>query len=262
MIVKERLLLQARLTINHRRPRETRWAFDQAKNGFAVGSLQYSAIGSEIFDSYGRKCNSRFFVNYGFAIENNPDNEVYLSVSLEDHVDVNNSATQLAQGQKISHLNFQIPISYDHKKTKDMFSLLRNTISTLAEFDESNGMEYTGPVSLQNEIAVLQLLAASAKKTLVKFPHTLDYDNQLLKKFDQVPHFSNARNIVLMRRGEKEVLHHWLTLCATGIKYLRGLQQGKLYGGYLRCNNANINHYISDLSATFCINEDEQSGDM
>merc|ERR1712048_517204 len=66
--------------VNHRRPRETRWTFDQQKRGFVVSSLQYSPAGAQIYDSYGRKCNSRFFVNYGFALENNPDNEACIKI--------------------------------------------------------------------------------------------------------------------------------------------------------------------------------------
>ena len=32
--------------------------------------------GEQIYDSYGRKCNWRFFVNYGFCLEENEDNQV------------------------------------------------------------------------------------------------------------------------------------------------------------------------------------------
>ena len=33
-----------------------------------------------IFDSYGRKCNSRFLLNYGFVVEDNDANEVNVIV--------------------------------------------------------------------------------------------------------------------------------------------------------------------------------------
>lgn len=36
-----------------------------------------------IFDSYGRKCNSRFFLNYGFVVEGNDANEVNLAVEAD-----------------------------------------------------------------------------------------------------------------------------------------------------------------------------------
>lgn len=33
-----------------------------------------------VFDSYGRKCNSRFLLNYGFIVEDNDANEVAVNV--------------------------------------------------------------------------------------------------------------------------------------------------------------------------------------
>ena len=35
---------------------------------------------SEIFDSYGKKCNSRFLLNYGFVVDSNDANEVVIKV--------------------------------------------------------------------------------------------------------------------------------------------------------------------------------------
>ena len=31
--------------------------------------------GNQVFDSYGKKCNSRFLLNYGFAVEDNRDTD-------------------------------------------------------------------------------------------------------------------------------------------------------------------------------------------
>lgn len=36
-----------------------------------------------IFDSYGRKCNSRFLLNYGFVVEDNDANEVNITVTAD-----------------------------------------------------------------------------------------------------------------------------------------------------------------------------------
>lgn len=36
-----------------------------------------------IFDSYGRKCNSRFLLNYGFVVEDNDANEVQIAVQID-----------------------------------------------------------------------------------------------------------------------------------------------------------------------------------
>lgn len=57
--------------LNHYRPRETKWTFDEDRQAFTITSIQHIAAGCEVFDSYGQKCNHRFLLNYGFAVENN-----------------------------------------------------------------------------------------------------------------------------------------------------------------------------------------------
>ena len=57
--------------LNHYRPRETKWQFDDSLQSFTVVALQSIAIGAQVYDSYGRKCNHRFLLNYGFSVENN-----------------------------------------------------------------------------------------------------------------------------------------------------------------------------------------------
>ncbi|EKU20979.1 set domain containing protein, partial [Nannochloropsis gaditana CCMP526] len=57
--------------LNHQRPRETKWTFDNARQAFTITTLQPIAPGAQVYDSYGQKCNHRFLLNYGFAVENN-----------------------------------------------------------------------------------------------------------------------------------------------------------------------------------------------
>ena len=57
--------------LNHYRPRETKWTFDEERNGFTITTLQPIAAGAQVYDSYGQKCNHRFLLNYGFAVEEN-----------------------------------------------------------------------------------------------------------------------------------------------------------------------------------------------
>lgn len=57
--------------LNHYRPRETKWQFDDSLQAFTVVALQTIEAGAQVYDSYGRKCNHRFLLNYGFSVENN-----------------------------------------------------------------------------------------------------------------------------------------------------------------------------------------------
>jgi hypothetical protein len=40
-----------------------------------------------VYDSYGRKCNSRFFLNYGFINQPNDANEVPIIVNIDKDTD-------------------------------------------------------------------------------------------------------------------------------------------------------------------------------
>ncbi|CAN0475117.1 unnamed protein product [Ectocarpus sp. 8 AP-2014] len=59
--------------LNHYRPRETKWTYDNNRGGFTITTLHRILGGAQVYDSYGQKCNHRFLLNYGFAIENNQE---------------------------------------------------------------------------------------------------------------------------------------------------------------------------------------------
>lgn len=59
--------------LNHYRPRETKWTYDDDMKAFTITSLQSIPAGSQVYDSYGQKCNHRFLLNYGFAVEDNTE---------------------------------------------------------------------------------------------------------------------------------------------------------------------------------------------
>jgi len=66
--------------LNHKRPKQTTWSYIDAKGGFVIEALHDIGRNEEVFDSYGKKCNSRFFLNYGFIVWNNDANEVPIEV--------------------------------------------------------------------------------------------------------------------------------------------------------------------------------------
>lgn len=55
--------------LNHHRPRETKWTYDDDLQAFTITTLQRIPRGAQVYDSYGQKCNHRFLLNYGFAVE-------------------------------------------------------------------------------------------------------------------------------------------------------------------------------------------------
>jgi len=213
--------------LNHRRPRETKWTYDQNKRGFVISALQHIKQDAEIFDSYGRKCNSRFFVNYGFSLEKNPDNEARLEFSFQKtYPQFNMKAMMLGECVDDDGITreFQIPKNYKEKKVKALFSFLRLMNAQEKEMlmlSEDTNLEDIPPISVKNEQLSLLALSKAAKASLEVFETTLEHDNALLADGENYPFMSNQRNIVLMRRGEKEVLHFYKDLAVTCIPLLR-----------------------------------------
>ena len=70
--------------LNHKRPRQTQWYYDNKIKSFVIQATEDIEQGKEIYDSYGKKTNGRFLLNYGFAIENNDSSEYALSVVFDD----------------------------------------------------------------------------------------------------------------------------------------------------------------------------------
>jgi len=68
--------------LNHRRPRHTTWYYSDEKEGFIIEACDDIPRGETVFDSYGKKCNSRFFLNYGFINLDNDADEVPLTIAL------------------------------------------------------------------------------------------------------------------------------------------------------------------------------------
>lgn len=69
--------------LNHKRPRQTTWYYSDEREGFIIEACDDIPRGAQVYDSYGKKCNSRFFLNYGFINPDNDANEVPLVVHLD-----------------------------------------------------------------------------------------------------------------------------------------------------------------------------------
>lgn len=69
--------------LNHKRPRQTIWYYDDDKKGFVIEACEDIQRGDIVYDSYGKKCNSRFFLNYGFINYPNDADEVPIHISLD-----------------------------------------------------------------------------------------------------------------------------------------------------------------------------------
>ena len=82
--------------LNHKQnPKESSWNYDDSRQAFIITSLVNFQPRQEVHDSYGRKCNSRFFVNYGFCLDDNrADNQAVMWIPLKDSSTVDSASPE------------------------------------------------------------------------------------------------------------------------------------------------------------------------
>ena len=234
--------------LNHRRPRQTSWTYDQERGGFTIEALEDIQRGEEVMDSYGRKCNYRFLLNYGFVNRNNDADEYPLKLAL----DPNDQYYLVKLGLAARHESFTVRImaSTSERCFEELFGYLR-----FIEFDDKNRLgeliqmctaTSTGPfkptalpkISVNNEKRTLLKLKALMEARLSQYPTSLEQDMEMLKTQQLT---ENERNIVVLRKGEKVVLHWHLQLVETCLPLLsadieefkRMKKTGTPYDGYI-----------------------------
>lgn len=162
--------------MNHGLPRGTNWGYAGNIGAFAMTAVRGFSVGEQVHDSYGRKCNSRFFLNYGFALAENEENEAMLIVDSE-------------KGLK----SFLVSARPEAESTRSMIAALE--------------LQSSEPEGRKRGEHVRRMIADACEKALAAFGTTLAEDEALLEN----PALrGNARTCILMRRGEKQVLHSLL----------------------------------------------------
>ncbi|CAM9814682.1 unnamed protein product [Chrysoparadoxa australica] len=221
--------------LNHFRPRETKWTFDNDRQAFTITTLQTIQSGAQVYDSYGQKCNHRFLLNYGFAIENNVEadgfcpNEVPIELRLNENDAVHHRKVSFWRVDGTPSLKrIRINVS-DHDSTKNMLSLLRVIEADEAEFAIIEGgsrfiyrtpHDVRFPMSLRNEEAVMRRMMSIMQGYLNAYPTSLEENIEMLSGKDHVatvPHFSNRRHALVQVKGEKVVLRHYLDMAETAL---------------------------------------------
>jgi len=206
--------------LNHKRPNETSWHFDNGLNAFTITTTKRLLKGGQVFDSYGRKCNSRYFVNYGFSLDSNEDNQVAMFFTLPPPIETADEKELMAYQLKCKFIGthrrrFQIPFEHKERVTRKCVSFLRVAFADMEELlplAKLSSLEKIDPISIKNEYLVMKEIGRQAQITLEGFDTTLEEDNKLLAEGKLT---MNVRNCVLMRRGEKEVCHAYIDLVAT-----------------------------------------------
>jgi histone-lysine N-methyltransferase SETD3 len=218
--------------LNHMRPKQTAWTYSDEQDGFIIEALKDIGRNEQIYDSYGKKCNSRFFLNYGFIVENNDGNEVPIKVYYPDSDDkkamkkemindysdfkkfrVTDNFNENIMHEFLSWLRFveydeNITLLIDYQSRASNQPAYNDSDSDDAADDPNKGFKAKDlpPLSVRCETKVLLRMKLEATKLLSRYPQTYEEDLEILANNKDLTF--NTRNATLMRSGEKEILHH------------------------------------------------------
>lgn len=109
--------------LNHREPRQTQWFYSDLHKSFLIQAIDSIEKGDEIFDSYGKKCNSRFLLNYGFVLENNDSNEFPITVEISENDPLYYYKSQILK--KTTRKTFKVQEGFREMSILHLLSFLR-----------------------------------------------------------------------------------------------------------------------------------------
>jgi len=218
--------------LNHKRPRQTTWNYTDDRRGFIIEALDDIKRGEQVYDSYGKKCNSRFFLNYGFINLNNDANEVPIRIFYNPD-DKMKQVKQDMIKDSADFKKFRVVDNFNERVMQEFLSWLRfveydENIMLIYQYqaaaqsaaqkyrrgdesdsddpdDPSKGFKAKDlpPLSIHNEKKVLNKISAICRAQMAAYPVNLDEDLEILQRTDLT---FNQRNAVLYRSGEKKIL--------------------------------------------------------
>ena len=271
--------------LNHRRPRQTQWFYNDDKDAFIVQAIENIDKGMEIFDSYGKKSNARFLLNYGFSIENNETSEYTLTInSLElrrlrigdlpmidfkkklfknEEFYKSYNLTINQESQILELINFLRFLTFDGDINYLKKAVL-NAKNTLCP-EMCINYYFFYPINKMNEINSLKFLKYLCEQALKKYPTNIIQDREVYEEYKQKSNFNfNYKNCLLLIMSEKNVLIYYIEFCDYCLKLLNMKSKRRVIEKVskdLKDSDAKINLYIKD-SILKLVNDEEDDEDI
>ena len=220
--------------LNHKRPRQTQWYYDDNLESFVIQATEDIKEGNEIFDSYGRKTNARFLLNYGFCLEDNDTSEFLVTVNFNENYPLYEQKKKFFQNEYELVRRFNLNNNFYESQIIELLSFLRfilfegdidelyNAISSSDNiYNEEVPLTfyYIQPITKELEIKVLKHLSLLCRRALGKYPTTFEEDLNLIKTKKNISF--NLRNCLYLLMSEKTVLSYFIYFCEYCLELLK-----------------------------------------
>ena len=220
--IKTQALVPFADMLNHDNNPDTHWFFDDVNKVFKILSKKKFSANVPIYDSYGKKCNSRFFVNYGFVLDRNMENTVRFNFDLKStevsglkykKIFLNNSSNK-------THILGKIEQNRDNFNT--FLSKVRYYVCNDDILFDKPLSTFLVPISLKNEINALKYIMRMCINHVRKYSSSTKNDLDIvvnpLHKHNRK--YSIVRNCIIMRYGEKLIYDYYIKMTTMCIKLL------------------------------------------
>jgi len=248
--------------LNHKRPRQTQWYYDDNLESFVIQATEDIKEGNEIFDSYGRKTNARFLLNYGFCLEDNDTSEFLITINFNENYPLYEEKKKFFQNEYELVRRFNLNNNFYESQIIELLSFLRfilfegdinelyNAISSSENiYNEEVPLTfyYIQPISKELEIKVLKHLNLLCRRALGKYPTTFEEDLNLIKTKKNISF--NLRNCLYLLMSEKTVLSYFIYFCEYCLELLKLKSQMEVL------TKLSIDYKYSDCQFDFYIQE-------
>jgi histone-lysine N-methyltransferase SETD3 len=212
---------------NHETPPNTKWDFNDKLQMFIVESEKYLKYGDILYETYGYKCNYRYFVNYGFTVPNNKDEEVSIIFNFLYNEQIKNYINSILEypNKNITIRELFIEKIYNTTSKETIHFLLTEPMVYQIGYTYNDVIKKmfkdfrnNKDMSIETELIIHQIIFRLASEMLSNFITTKEEDETLLKQYD---YNFNLRNTLIMRISEKSVLDFWITLSSHIIEILQ-----------------------------------------
>ena len=142
--------------LNHKRNHKICW--NMSENGVSFVAGENTCIGNEIFNNYGSKGNENLLANYGFVLEDNPENyfKLYLNIRNDDpEYDLKMRLLGDTKANSKMHMLFD-----DEHIPPELIRVTRLLVANPIEIQNivTKRKEYTSKMSVRNEFTAISTL--------------------------------------------------------------------------------------------------------
>jgi histone-lysine N-methyltransferase SETD3 len=220
----ERIMVPLADMFNHHYEKvgQTYWQFKDAQDAFIVHAQKDIPLGDAICENYGQKPNYRFLFYYGFLIEANRKNAVYIKLYLNKEdplVKIKEKMIGVSSANSIKTFKYFEIFGENEKSNNKLMGYLRfieyeEDLNLLCSFLKPAVENFKTCTQTKRKIKVPHLSIACEKKALKKmkeiaekclkkYPQSYEEDMKILN--EQKDLSFNIRNCIVYRAGEKKV---------------------------------------------------------